>query len=265
MKKYSIVSAFVALGGAFLAAGCPGFGDETGPLTSVPDLPLYATDMAPLLERYCNECHSVPPTQGAPGYLRLDECEDVDGVLGASAMAQRNAVRTFELKTMPPANYSFQPSNLEREVFQRWFDTGAPCDGTGTATNNMTTPTNNMTTPTNNMTTPTNNMTTVTGAPFSAVAGILSGGCSGGACHDNGNGGFTVTFNATQDQVRTALAGKNADSGTPFVVPNDPSASRLYQVMSSNRVGERMPPTGNLPEAQQEAIRTWILSGAPYQ
>ncbi len=268
MRKLQIAM----LVGSFLAsaglAGCPGFGDEVGPISDVPELPEWNRDMSPLFERYCNECHSVPSTQGAPGFFRLDECENVDGVSGAQALAQRNSSRTADVKTMPPASFTIQPSEIERQIFRQWFITGAPCSGPGTLptnnqTNNMTTPTNNQTnTQTNNMT---NNMTTITGAPFSAVAGILANGCGLSGCHDGGNGGFMVTTNSTIEEVRTAIAGKNATSGIPFVVPNNPEGSRIFQTMSSNRVGERMPPTGNLPEAQIEAVRSWIQSGAPYQ
>ena len=134
-----------------------------------------------------------------------------------------------------------------------------PDGQTNNQTNNQTTPTNNQTTST------TNNMTTITGAPFTAVAGILANGCGLSSCHATGNGGFTITTNSTVEEARTALAGKVATSGIPFVVPSNPEGSRIFQTMSSNRVGERMPPTGNLPEAQIDAVRTWILSGAPYQ
>ena len=264
LQMLMLVGSFLVSAGL---SGCPGFGDEVGPVSDVPELPEWNRDVSPLMERYCTECHGVPATQGAPGFFRLDECENVDGLSGAKALAQRNSVRTADIKTMPPASFTFQPSEIERQIFRQWYITGAPCTGAGKLpdgqTNNQT---NNQTTPTNNQTTSTtNNMTTITGAPFTAVAGILANGCGLSSCHATGNGGFTITTNSTVEEARTALAGKVATSGIPFVVPSNPEGSRIFQTMSSNRVGERMPPTGNLPEAQIDAVRTWILSGAPYQ
>lgn len=87
-----------------------------------------------------------------------------------------------------------------------------------------------------------------------------------------GNGGLEIPVNATPDQVRTALAGKNAAistsayaPNTPFVVPNNPEQSAIYIRMTSTTAGVRMPPGGNLVEAQLEAVRSWIAAGAPFQ
>lgn len=123
--------------GVLLVTGCPGFGDETGNLQEVPDRPTWDEHVLPIMDRYCNECHSVPAEQDAPGLFRLDECENTD-ILGAQAQAARSALRTFTIKDMPPATYAPQPSETEREVLQRWADTGAPCEGEGMIPNNST-------------------------------------------------------------------------------------------------------------------------------
>lgn len=264
VRNIRILTLLLALAAGFGIAGCPGFGDELGPIASVPDFPQYSVDVRPLLDRYCNECHSSPPAQGAPGYLRLDVCEDQGGILGARSQADRSASRTAQVKTMPPASYSRQPTQIERDILQRWAETGAPCTGSGSTNDGTDTSTNNMTTPSNTMTT--NNQTTVMGAPFSAIVGILGNGCGLSSCHGivGGYGGFEISANPTEAEARAALEGKNTFSGKKLVDPGNPANSRIYTAMSSN-AADRMPPTGNLPDAQVEAVRTWILSGAPYQ
>jgi len=44
----------------------------------------------------------------------------------------------------------------------------------------------------------------------------------------------------------------------PVVVPGDPDASKLWQMISTNK----MPATGPLPAAEQEIVRKWIAEGA---
>lgn len=266
---------------SLLMLGCPGFGDEEPPILEVPELPEWRRDMKPLLDKYCNECHSDPATQSAPGYFRLDVCEPTN-ISGAQALAGLNAFRTHQIKTMPPGNYVLQPSDTEREVFQQWFATGAPCTGPGTLPNNMP---NNMTNNSNNSNNETNNNTTGTNnstvpdnnnpvAPFTTVATILASNCGTANCHGQpgGNGNLEIPVNATPEQVRTALAGKNAeletpvyDAGNPFVVPTMPDQSAIYLRMNSNTAGIRMPISGQLVDAQIEAVRSWIEAGAPFQ
>lgn len=268
-KKLILLSVFLM--------GCPGFGDEAPPVLDVPELPEWKRDVLPLMEKYCTECHSVPATQSAPGYFRLDECENAD-VSGASTMAALNALRTSQLKTMPPPSYPLQPTETEREIFQQWFNTGAPCQGPGVLPNNMpNNPPNNSNTSnnSNNSNNGTNNTTNnVEGAPFDVVAGILATNCGTANCHGQagGNGNLEIPVGATPEQVRFALAGKNVESassvysaGTPFVVPTQPEESAIFLRINSNTAGVRMPPAGNLVDAQIEAVRTWIESGAPYQ
>jgi len=264
---------------SLLVLGCPGFGDEEPPFLEVPELPEWRRDMKPLLDKYCNECHSDPATQGAPGYFRLDVCEPTN-ISGAKAIAGLSAFRTHQIKTMPTGNYPLQPSDTEREVFQQWFITGAPCMGPGelpnnkpnNMQNNSNNTTNNNSNNTNNSTVMPNNNSPV--ASFTTVATILATNCGTANCHGKagGNGNLEIPVNATPEQVRTALAGRNVqsasaiyDANTPFVVPNNPEQSAIYLRVTSNTAGVRMPPAGNLVDAQLEAIRSWIAAGAPFQ
>ena len=90
--RFSSVALF-----ALLAAGCPELGTQPRTITSeIPESPTW-TDVKPILDEFCNECHSVPlvavpPSVVAPDTLRLDVCEDVAGVTGAksNAVLRRN-------------------------------------------------------------------------------------------------------------------------------------------------------------------------------
>lgn len=110
--------------------GCPGFGSEEpgGDFSELPENPTWE-DVSPLLDAYCNDCHSVPPQEGAPGGFRYDVCEDADGTLGASSRAQRLEVRTIQKvpSSMPPPTYSPQPTPDDTEILRRWVENGAPC------------------------------------------------------------------------------------------------------------------------------------------
>lgn len=117
-----------------LLIGCPGFGSEEpgGDLSDLPENPTWE-DVSPLFDAYCNDCHSAPPQEGAPGGFRYDVCEDTESELGASSYAERAAVRTVDQvpTPMPPLTYSPQPSPEDVELIRRWVDTGAPCSGGG--------------------------------------------------------------------------------------------------------------------------------------
>ena len=118
----------VVLAGAFLALGCPGLGDSDPPslIDEVPEMPTWS-DVKPVLDLYCNECHSVPSTQSAPSYLRLDSCEDQDGVQGAKSQAMRIDARSGTGDTMPPSSFAYQPTENERILLKRWVTQGATC------------------------------------------------------------------------------------------------------------------------------------------
>jgi uncharacterized membrane protein len=124
----ALVIFFISL----LALGCPGFGTEgaEGDFSDIPEEPTWQ-DVKPLLDAYCNECHSVPPALGAPGGFRYDVCEDTGSEAGAATFAGRIQVRTVdELPSpMPPSNYTAQPSPEDKEMLRRWVENGAPCGG----------------------------------------------------------------------------------------------------------------------------------------
>lgn len=121
---------------AALLVGCPEFGSQEPPTAdTIPENPTW-TDVKPVLDRLCNECHSIPPDDGGlgvppPATLRLDVCETVGGIPGAQSQAPRITVRTFDKvpTPMPPAAYPEQPTPDDNEILRRWVDQGATCDG----------------------------------------------------------------------------------------------------------------------------------------
>lgn len=93
-------------------------------------------------------------------------------------------------------------------------------------------------------------------------------GCAGARCHGGTEAGFRVTDPAsTYDALvgADAIGDDCAGRGT-LVVPGDPDASIFLQklVPSSGVCGDPMPIGGvPLSEANVDAIRTWIVAGAP--
>ncbi len=74
------------------------------------------------------------------------------------------------------------------------------------------------------------------------------------ACHTDAKmGGLQL------DSREHAL--KGGKSG-PVIVPNDPSKSRLILAVSQTDAKLKMPPSGKLPDADIEALTTWIKDGA---
>ena len=129
----------VIAGFAMLTIGCPGFGDEGA--TDVPENPTYSVEVKPILDAHCATCHTVPPANGAPDYMRLDQYEDSNGgtVFGAGSMccaAKFRAVDGIPAVMPPPPNPRLNPT--ESEIVRRWADQGcrnfptepigSPCD-----------------------------------------------------------------------------------------------------------------------------------------
>lgn len=119
---------------AILSIGCPGFGSEElgDDFARLPDNPTWE-DVSPVFDAYCNDCHSVPAQEGAPGGFRYDRCEDTENELGASSYAERAKVRTVDAlpSPMPPVTYSPQPTPADVELLRRWVENGGPCIGGG--------------------------------------------------------------------------------------------------------------------------------------
>lgn len=268
---------------SLVIAGCPGFGDEVGAITEVPDKPTWDDHVAPLMDRYCNDCHSEPAREGAPGFFRLDICENTE-LLGAKSQAARNTLRTTTLQSMPPASYSPQPTQIEREILERWEATGAPCEGEGfdpeelnndnnesnqnndNNLNNL----NNLNNDNNdNNLNNLNNQNNTAPATFDVVASILTANCGTAACHgaSGGIGNFAISTDSSLEDVQAALQDVDAQNGQALIVPENAGNSRLYQRVSTIEVALQMPPAprGPLPEPQIRALESWINAGASYE
>lgn len=113
--------------------GCDGFGTGS-PGSSVGDSsqdPTYVTDIAPMMDAYCDRCHSDPPRLGAPRGFRTDVYEDTD-VWGLASVAP-DCLDTMDgtsRRFMPPRNDP-QMSAAEIDLFARWVEAGVPYDHTG--------------------------------------------------------------------------------------------------------------------------------------
>lgn len=115
---------------ATLLAGCPGFGDEEpeSDFDGVPEKVNFEEHVSLIMNRYCNQCHAGTPQQGAPGYLRLDTCENVGSTLGAANQASRSLSRMQSAGSpMPPLSVSNPPSDLDIQILERWISCGTPC------------------------------------------------------------------------------------------------------------------------------------------
>lgn len=99
---------------------------------------------------------------------------------------------------------------------------------------------------------------------------ILAPRCAGPVCHGGGmTGGAFNVMGANASAVRASLIDKPAgstectSSGLSLVKASQPDQSLLYRKLTDMPpCGSRMPPTGALPAADLERIRTWIANGA---
>jgi hypothetical protein len=101
----------------FAIAACGG--DTTCPRdtpSSCPSpTPSYATDVAPVLDMYCNDCHS-PTGQAADRPLQTYQ----------EVFARRTSVLSFTADCqMPPPDFP-QPTEAERVALLGWLACGAP-------------------------------------------------------------------------------------------------------------------------------------------
>jgi hypothetical protein len=102
--------------------------------------------------------------------------------------------------------------------------------------------------------------------------------CAGPVCHSSVAGGNLVfdTKDAAHAQLMMAGMGMNVgtsesmthckDTGMMRVVPNNPDASLLYNKIRTDMdvpCGNRMPPGSMFCADALEAVRMWIMSGAP--
>lgn len=112
---------------------CDGFGTRTpGARVAIVDEPTWDNAIAPLFAAYCDTCHSSPPTQNAPSYLRTDTYESVGATRGAAALAARHLARSADAaRPMPPAPYS-RMTDEELAMLSRWVEAGTPLSDFGT-------------------------------------------------------------------------------------------------------------------------------------
>lgn len=89
------------------------------------------------------------------------------------------------------------------------------------------------------------------------VQPLFDANCIG--CH-GANGGLSLAAGSSYDNLVGVPAQGYAGNR---VVPGDPDASVLYRKLSGAQgVGGPMPPTGFLPAATVDLVRTWIAEGA---
>lgn len=271
----SLLPRIVALPLAALLFGCPGLGNQEPPIAdTLPENPTWTEHVKPILDTYCNECHSDPPQQAAPGTLRLDICESL-GKPGAQAQAQRIVIRMIDKNPtpMPPLTYAKQPTPDDMEVIRRWVEQGASCEGSTLPVNNGQNNQNNgMTIPPADMG-GTNNMDggMDMGSPdlgdapwtFTEVADFLRTTCGvGGSCHGGANpqGGFALMMDTSDaDLAQTLMTGMTA-AQVPLISPNEPDASAIVLVLESGQ----MPLGGPARPEEAAKIRAWVLAGADY-
>jgi Planctomycete cytochrome C len=90
---------------------------------------------------------------------------------------------------------------------------------------------------------------------------IVQPNCATAGCHSAlaATGGVQLH---TRVAGYTTLVGSNADpEARNFVVPGQPDQSKLMYLLRGEEIW-RMPPDGQLPQADLDLIERWILEGA---
>ena len=97
--------------------GCPGFGDQTLAELEGIESATWETDIFPLMEKHCFDCHGETPRKGAiRSFYNYEQ---------AGAQADRIVVSAVQLRTMPPGT-SRGLTDLQRATLDAWLLTGAP-------------------------------------------------------------------------------------------------------------------------------------------
>ena len=239
-------------------AACPGFGEREIESAVDAEAPLCA-QVQQVLEARCNQCHSVPATQGAPGYLRLDVFETIDGVLGAQHQAERVVARSAD-RSMPPSGVIL---DSEIAVLEAWLAAGADISACA-----ETVPT-----------------------PV-ADAGVDAGADAGDAASDAAleevrevaatleevtelfertcaphhyGASATIIDLTNDDTLLDRLLGPATQSPRQsLVVPGNPDASYLYLKITGEHLapggsGDRMPIGAPLTDEETDLVRRWIV------
>lgn len=96
----------------------------------VPATPTWTEDVRPLLMANCARCHTDPPIQGAPSFLRLDSYEDwpnsiQDPAAGAATLVESIIRRgSDEDNPMPPLIGPLNDRQIE--LLENWAQAGTP-------------------------------------------------------------------------------------------------------------------------------------------
>jgi hypothetical protein len=108
-------------------------------------------------------------------------------------------------------------------------------------------------------------------ASFSAIySELLTKRCAGPVCHTGSSTGGSLSVMGTDASAaratlidRPASGSECSSSGLPLVTAGQPDKSLSYlKVAGMPPCGSRMPPTGALPQAEIDRLRTWITNGA---
>lgn len=250
--------ALLATLAALPLAACPGFGDREieSALGNTDAGTPTCEQVMQVLETRCNQCHSVPATEGAPTYLRLDTFEDVDGVVGAHNQAARIVARASD-GTMPPGGVIFEE---EVAVLQQWLDEGAtyaacvPGDGV---------PDSGMPDAGSDAATADDvalGDTRTTAATLEAVANVFQNTC---APHHYGASATIIDLTNDGSLLDRLLAPATQQPDLDLVVPGDPDGSYLVMKVEGRHLdnggsGGRMPVSGTLSDDDLALIRAWI-------
>lgn len=109
----------------FVVASAPCFALAEGPAEQAP---VYEQEVAPLLSRYCGDCHNETARKGDLDLLSLQGIlrggESGQPAVAAGDLDQSPLWRMIEAGEMPPSDAP-RPQQHERETIRRWIEQGA--------------------------------------------------------------------------------------------------------------------------------------------
>lgn len=100
--------------------------DGGAPRSQAETEPTWERNIGDLLTTQCGECHTAPPTNGAPSSFRLDVYDRTEAggqIDGAQELADRIDARAVTGTTMPPSG---PLSAEERGLLRAWIDADTP-------------------------------------------------------------------------------------------------------------------------------------------
>jgi mono/diheme cytochrome c family protein len=274
----AIALPLVVVSALLLAVGCQGFGTRAsrGGVEGDLETPSWEDPVAAIFVQHCNECHTAPPRNSAPDYLRTDSLDDVGDVLGVRNQIERHITRAgSNAAPMPPAPRA-RMSRAELRTLERWLELGMPAtsteailaaggtvpdggdaglDGSGTVDGGDAAGLDA-------------GADADPGPPpvfADVVATVFSRRCSSSVCHGSRGG----DPNLVDGDVYARLLGPSDGArGMPWITPGDPDRSYLYLKTRSDfrslgiGSGRVMPIGTALTEAQRNVLLRWIEGGA---